>query len=368
MTPAEDPRQQRMIALLSALAPCEGYTQSALDSVRLMRANGPVGRTPVLYEPSIVIVCQGRKRGFFGDKVYVYDAQHYLVLSVPLPFSTETEASVEEPMLGVALRIDLAMLADLLLTLDHADAGDEDTTKGRAARRHAARGEAAQVKAPQDKAAQAEAAQADAARSPATPVDVAQGVTTADDAPVSMVATPLDARLSDTVLRLLEALQSPVETQVLGPAIVREIAFLVLLGEQGGALRAALTSQGQFGKVARALRRIHTDFADALDVGRLANEAGMSGPAFHAHFKAVTHTSPIQYLKSTRLHQARLLMIRQGLTAAAASAQVGYESPSQFSREFKRFFGRSPGEETVYMKHLFSLTPATTSQAYVTAY
>lgn len=353
MTPAKDPRQQRMIALLSALAPCEGYTQSALDSVRFMRANGPLGRTPVLHEPSIVIVCQGRKRGFFGDKVYVYDAQQYLVLSVPLPFSTETEASAEEPMLGVALRIDLAMLADLLLTLDHADAGEEDPTKGRAAKRHAARDEATRV---------------EAAQGLATPMEVKQGVTAPDDAPVSMVATALDPRLSDAALRLLETLQSPVETHVLGPAIVREIAFLVLMGEQGGALRAALTSQGQFGKVARALRRIHTDFANALDVGRLANEAGMSGPAFHAHFKAVTHTSPIQYLKSTRLHQARLLMIRQGLTAAAASAQVGYESPSQFSREFKRFFGRSPGEETVYMKHLFSLTPATTSQAYVTAY
>jgi AraC-like DNA-binding protein len=306
-------RQQRMIDLLKELAPSEGYTQSPLDSVRYMRANGPLGRTPVLYEPSIVIVCQGRKRGFFGDQVYVYDAQHYLVLSVPLPFSTETEATVDEPMLGIALRIDLAMLSDLLLTLEHAD------------------------------------------------VAIAE-------APRGMVATRLDDRLAAAALRLLEALHSPVETRVLGPAIVREIAYLVLMGEQGGALRAALTSQGQFGKVAKALRRIHADYASSLDVGQLAREAGMSGPAFHAHFKAVTHTSPIQYLKSTRLHQARLLMIRQGLTAAAASARVGYESPSQFSREFKRFFGRSPVEEAGYMKTLFALTPARSEGRYVMAH
>ena len=90
----------------------------------------------------------------------------------------------------------------------------------------------------------------------------------------------------------------------------------------------------------------------------LAAEANMSVPAFHVHFKSVTHCSPIQYLKSARLHQARLLMIRNNMTAQAASAQVGYESPSQFSREFKRFFGRSPGEEAEYMRRTLTVTPS----------
>src|ERR1700716_1912644 len=103
---------QRMTTLLAQLAPNEGYTLSALDGVRFMRSNRSLGRTPVLYEPSIVIVCQGRKIGFLGDEVYVYDAQHYLVLSVPLPFSTETKASESEPMLAVSLRLDLTDLAD----------------------------------------------------------------------------------------------------------------------------------------------------------------------------------------------------------------------------------------------------------------
>ncbi len=299
---------QKMAGLLERLAPNEGYTQSALEGVRFMRSNRPLGRTPVLYEPGIVIVCQGRKVGFLGDEVYVYDAQHYLVLSVPLPFSTETEASEAEPMLAVSLRLDLTELTELILAMD-------DTPPSQAA-------------------------------------------------PLGIVSTPLDADLADATLRLLRALCTPVEARVLGPALRREILFRVLSGPQGEAMKAALVHQGRFGRVARALRKIHVDFAQPLDVGSLAQEAGMSIPAFHANFRSVTQTSPIQYIKSTRLHQARLMMIRDGLTAASASARVGYESPSQFSREFKRFFGRTPVDEARDMRASFALSPAASLSDY----
>ena len=304
---------ERMVALLKQLAPSEGYTLSALDDVKFMRSNRAVARTPALYEPCICIVVQGRKRGYLGDEVFVYDAQHYLVLSVPLPFSTETEASEAEPLLAMAIRIDRTTLADLMFSIDHS-----------------------------------------------------QGELPAQ--PKGMMSTPMDARLCDTVLRLLEALSSPLEARVLGPAIVREICFRVLMGEQGASMRAALTSQGHFGRIAKALRRIHADYAGELDVGKLASEANMSVPTFHVHFKAVTQCSPIQYLKSARLHQARLLMIRNDMTASAASAQVGYESPSQFSREFKRFFGRSPGEEADFMRRSLLLMPAEHGGGYVSAH
>jgi AraC-like DNA-binding protein len=180
--------------------------------------------------------------------------------------------------------------------------------------------------------------------------------------PKGMMTTRMDERLSETVLRLLEALSSPLEARVLGPGIVREICYRVLMGEQGAAMRAALTSQGQFGRIAKALRRIHADYAADIDVGTLAAEASMSVPAFHVHFKSVTQCSPIQYLKSARLHQARLLMARSDMTAQAASAQVGYESPSQFSREFKRYFGRSPGEEASAMRRYLAVQPAETAR------
>lgn len=294
-------RQVEMANLIRQLAPHEGHTHSLLNGVRLMRANRALGRTPVLYEPGIVIVCQGHKRGYLADRIYHYDPLHYLVLSVPLPFSTETDASPEEPLLAVSVSLDMAAVADLIMDIDHP---------------------------------------ASAASSP----------------PVGIISTPLDDTLADTTVRLLRALRSPLEARVLGPAIVRELYFHVLQGEQGGAIRAALAANhGNFSRIANALRRIHSDYSERLDVASLAREAGLSVPAFHAHFKTVAATSPIQYIKSVRLHQARLMMIRDGITAAGAAARVGYESASQFNREFKRLFGRSPGNEVREMRSAFAL-------------
>ncbi len=304
-------RQQSTIALLEALAPGEGYTLSALEGVRFMRANTSIPRVPVLYEPSIVIVCQGRKRGYVGDAVYTYDPRQYLVLSVPLPFESETEANVDEPMLAVALRIDLQVAAELVLALE--------------------------------------------------------GSVTRADPPAGIFSTPLDDAMSDALLRLLQALQSPSEARILGPSIVRELLYRVLTGPQGGAIHASLTQHSHFGKIGKALRRIHASYDSPIDVGTLAREAGMSVPAFHNHFKAVTLTTPIQYLKTTRLHKARLLMVQDGVSAATASHLVGYESASQFSREFKRFFGRTPAHEAAEMRNALIQLPARAPQPRHTA-
>ncbi len=300
--------KRETLALLEKLAPQQGYTRSLLDTVRFMRSDRALPRTPVFYEPCIVIVCQGCKRGYLADNVYTYNASHYLVLSVPLPFSTETDATPQEPLLAVAVGLDMTVIADLVLTLDGGQAA------------------------------------------PATP-------------PEGILSTPLDEPLADTTLRLLRALSHPQEAQILGPAIVKELYYRVLMGEQGGAIRAALASVGKFSRIARVLQRIHTDYAGRLDVATLAAEAGMSAPAFHAHFKAVTRNSPVQYIKAVRLHQARLMMIRDNLSAATAAVRVGYESPSQFNREFRRLFGRTPGAETREMKQSFALLPPTQFEA-----
>ncbi|WP_175951241.1 AraC family transcriptional regulator [Burkholderia sp. BCC0405] len=287
--------QRRMVELHARLAPNEGETFAALDGVRFIRVSRPGPRMPVLYEPSIVVVCQGRKLGYLGERSFMYDARQYLVLSVPLPFECETFASQDEPFLAISIRVDLAVIAELAILLDE--------TLG------AAVGE-----------------------------------------PVGVDSTPLDAPLADAVVRLLEALASPHDTRVLGPAIMREIAYRVLTGERGDAIRAALVQQHHFGRIAKALRRIHADLKADLDVETLAGEAGMSLAVFHAQFKHVTATSPMQYVKAARLHQARLMMVQDGVGAGAAAARVGYASASQFSREFKRLFGRSPGDEVRWMR------------------
>lgn len=311
-TKIEKQQRQRMVSLLTALAPNEGYNLSYLPTVRFLRSNRPLSVTPVLYEPGIVVVCQGRKRGFLGNQTYVYDAQHYLAVSVPVPFTMETDASEEEPLLAIYFRLDFQLLAELLLQME--------------------------------------------------------GANTVDAHPQGMFATAMDEKMSASVLRFLEAMGEPMEAKILGNALVKEIYLRVLSGEQGVSMRAALSNEGQFGKVAKAIKKIHTSYSDKLDVEQLAQEAGMSAPSFHAHFKNVTATSPMQYLKSTRLHQARLLMARNGLTAATACVQVGYESASQFSREFKRLFGRSPIDEVTRMKRAFALPDVDFSAIYVSSH
>jgi AraC-like DNA-binding protein len=294
--------RKEMLVLVAELAPAEGMTLSALEGVRFGRSHRAHPRTPVLYEPGIFILCQGRKRGFLGDQSFSYDANHFLLLSVPMPFEAETIATPEEPLLGVSIKIDLGVAADLALALDP---GAEATT-------------------------------------------AAEGIASA----------PLDAPLAETVLRLLRVLRSPLETRLFGQGLMREVCYRVLTGPKGGALRAALAQRSHFGQIAKALRRIHLDFHERLDVDTLAQEANLSAAAFHAHFKTVTSTSPIQYLKAMRLHKARLMMIEDGVSASRASSRVGYESASQFSREFKRLFGRTPIEEQRLVHATYEQPPA----------
>ena len=165
-----------MVALLENLAPREGYNLTGLDSVRLLRSDRPLARTPVLYDPGIVIVCQGRKRGYFGEQIYLYDEQHYLAVAVPVPFTMETDATPERPLLAIYLHLDFPLAAGLAVEIDRQRA-------------------LAQVEAPR-----------------------------------SLMSSPMDAPLRASVLRFLEALGDPLETAILAPALLRELYFRVLTG------------------------------------------------------------------------------------------------------------------------------------------
>jgi AraC-like DNA-binding protein len=275
--------------LLANLVTTEGFGATALSDVRLMHSTASYPSAPVSYDPSIVIIAQGHKHGRLGGRQFVYDAHNYLVLSVPLPFECETIGSPEEPMLGMAVRVNPATIAELLLELDE----------------------------------------------PLPP----------GGSPTAIDATPLTPELSDAAIRLARCLQSPTEARILGPQIIREITFRALCGERGAGLRALATPQSNFNQIARALKRIHSDFAQTLEVSALAREAGMSVSTFHANFKAITANPPLRYLQTIRLHKAQVLMV-SGTPVAEAARQVGYESASQFSREFKRLFGGTPKEVT----------------------
>ncbi len=287
--PAEKQRR-RMMQLIGELAPNEGRYPTAVAGVELVRADRSRARAPVLFRPSICILASGRKRGYVGDRSFVYDRSHYLVLSVPLPFEVEVKLEEGEPLLGVSVGVDLSTLSELAAKLPRT-----------------------------------------AQPSPATQRCVD--------------ATPLDGPLTETVLRLLQSLRSSEEAAVLGPGIVREILYRVLSGTQSATLWALLGRDAPAAKIHAALLQMHQACEEPMDVGRWATEAGMSVSAFHRSFKAVTATSPVQYLKTVRLHKARLLLAHDKLGVATAAHRVGYESVSQFSREYRRLFGAPPLQE-----------------------
>lgn len=285
------PAENRLVALLGALATREGPNPTSLSGVKFYRISRPLPRHAAVYEPWIIIIAQGSKRVHFGGDVYLYDVDHYLVTAVPMPAECEIpRASAAEPYLSLTISVDPAMIADLLLEME---------------------------------------------TEPQSLPSIPRGLYT----------SPLTQPLKDAAVRLLECLKSPTDSRVLGPQCVREIVYRVLRGEQGEVLRALATGNGHFAQISRILDHLHRDYARPIDVESLARQARMSPSIFYSKFKAVTAMSPLQYLKSVRLDKARLLMIQDGCTAQAAAFAVGYESAPQFSREYKRQFGVSPGQD-----------------------
>lgn len=293
-----------MIELLRELTTGEGFTLSRLDSVQFLRLSHYNARTPMIYEPCIFIMAQGRKVGRFGERAHLYDANHYLTLTLPVPFECETFGTPAEPALGFAISVTPALVSELLLQMER----------------------------------------------PAT---------SSEKAPLVMESTPLDGELANAAVRLLECLRSGERARILGPALVREIVYLILLRRPAANLHALAANSSQFSRIVTVINRLHADCAQSYEIEALAREAGMSVSGFHAHFKAVTAASPLQYLKAIRLHRARVLMVNDGATAAEAAGQVGYESVSQFSREFRRFFGETPAASAERLRAAITLNGKT---------
>lgn len=284
-----------LVHLAGKLAPQPGYNPTGLSSARLLRSEAVLDDVPVLYQPGAVFVLQGSKQGFLEGEVYRYDADHYLAVSVPVPFRMASQASPGQPLLAVYVDFDLRLSAEIAATLDSRKTGRVSPAR-------------------------------------------------------SLVSSPMEPVIVDVLFRMLRALSSSEELAVLGPGLLRELHYRVLVGPQGGALMAALQQRGATGRIVRSLARIREGYADRISVTELATEAGMSVPSYHMHFKALTGSTPIQYIKALRLHMARLMIARQDGPIAMIAAQVGYASAAQFSRDFRRHFLRSATEEAKWMR------------------
>ena len=285
----------RLVALAGELAPRIGYNQTALSSVRILRTEAMLNDVPVLYKPGAVFVLQGSKQGILEGEIYHYDEVHYLAVSVPVPFRMTSNASPQRPLLALYLEFDMQIAAEIALQMEKI-AGPSDAK------------------------------------------------------PRGLFSNRMDSSIEDVLLRLLTMLGNPVEFAVLGDAILRELHYRVMSGPQGDAVIAALQRKGTSGKLIESVAWLRENYSSEIAVADLAKEVGMSVPSYHVHFKTLTGSSPMQYVKAMRLHEARLMIARQSGTIAEVAASVGYVSPAQFSRDFKRHFGRTESEEVKWVR------------------
>lgn len=282
--------------------------ETPVEGLRLAAATEPSGPVHAVYRPSLCVVLQGAKTSMLGERSFRYDAGKCLIASVEVPVRAEiTRASAAEPYLAFSLGLDPGLVAELLL--EPGGAGMGVGAEVRAAERARA-GAGARVGA-----------------------GAALGV---HDLPPDLV---------DPLGRLLGLCGRPRDIAVLGPLIRREIVWLLLNGPMGPDLRAIGLADGPMGRLARAIAHIREGFAEPLRVAHLAALAGMSPAAFHRHFKAATAMTPVQYQKRLRLQEARRLLLAGGGDVAHVGFAIGYESPSQFSREYRRLFGAPPGRD-----------------------
>jgi AraC-like DNA-binding protein len=259
-----------------------------IPGLQMFRRTAPTAPASATYEPSLAVVAQGRKRATLGGTTFIFDESRYLLTSLDLPVICNViEASEEVPYLCFVLKLDMAVVRELL-----------------------SREEIQAPEVPSD--------------SPA----MATGQTTAE--------------LLDACCRLIDLLNTPQDIPFLSGLIQREIIYRILRGPEGARLQAIATLGDQSHRTAKAIAWVRTNYAKPLRVEDLAKIAGMGVSTLHHHFRELTSMSPLQYQKQLRLHAARERMLMDGLDAASAAFEVGYESPSQFNREYNRLFGQPP--------------------------
>ena len=290
-TPIDPPlelQRQELAELIRRHAGEPHGPASAIDGLFLVRYTENVRSVPTLAQPALCILAQGSKSLFLGDEQYAYDPLHYMVVSVTLPLSgVKLDASPEHPSLGLRIDLDPAEISQLI-----AESGPMLVPN-----RPSGRG---------------------------------------------LYVDKTDAPLLDALLRLIRLLDTPRDIAMLAPLFRREILYRLLRGPQGYRLYEIALANSQTHRVCQAITWLNNNYQQPLRIEDLAREVNLSTSTLHHRFKAVTAMSPLQYQKQLRLQEARRLIFSEGLEVAAAGYRVGYESPSQFSREYSRLFGAPP--------------------------
>ncbi|MGD1919721.1 MAG: AraC family transcriptional regulator [Pleurocapsa sp.] len=272
-----------------------GIHTTEIDKLEFIRQSDTLTAIRDVSETTLAIVIQGQKKVLLNEEIYHYGTAQYLVISVDLPLcGYATEATPERPYLGFKLTLDPVQLSDIVTQIRSNLLQKENSIPG-------------------------------------------------------WFISKAQPSLLDCAVRLTKLLDTPQDIAFLAPAIVREIYYRLLMGEQGEAVRQMATSGSNIQRIAKAIELIKSDLSKPMGIEDLSAQVNMSASSFHRHFKAVTSLSPLQYQKQLRLLKARQLMLAENTDAASTAYQVGYESPSQFSREYSRMFGAPPIQD---IKHL----------------
>lgn len=299
-SPATDiaSRQTELAAIIEGYCGEDGSHPTPIPGLTFFRQSSPTAAACAVVKSLFALLVRGTKRVVLADETYDYDARHYLITSVDLPLLAQvTTASPQAPYLGLAFDLDAHQIGELMSRMPPA---------------------------------------------PASSASVARGLALGE----------ISVDILDAVLRLARLLDTPAAIPVLAPLIEQELLYHLLSGEQGVRLRDVAIKGSHGHRISRAIQWINQRFAQPMAIDELAGAVSMSKSSLHHHFKALTSMSPLQYQKTLRLQEARRLMLVEQLDAASASHRVGYESPSQFSREYRRVFGAPPFRDVAQMRQV----------------
>ena len=268
----------------------DSLTRTNIKGINLYKTTTFLPRTPLTYDFCLVFVLQGKKIGYLSNNRFEYDSKNYLVVPTTMPFECETYASKEEPYICILIDIKKEIMQEIISSISK-----EESKK-------------------------------------------------CQDVQIGVFQDNVTKELEDSIYRLLKMLQSKEESNILGEAILREIFYKIAIGENSHFLHKMFLENKAEAKMIRSLRTIHHEYNEHLDIPRLAKEEDMSISSFHTHFKKVTSLSPLQYIKKIRLHKAMELLTRRNLQVNETAYATGYESSSQFSKDFKSYYGYPPKE------------------------
>jgi AraC-like DNA-binding protein len=272
--------------------------ETANPSLSFYRLSGPMELKIHIYEPCVCLIAQGAKRVLLGEETYVYDSRNFLISSLHLPTSVQIiKASRKKPYMGLMLKLDLHEISRLMVECDFPPPRLQQPSRG-------------------------------------------------------LVVGEVTMPMLNAFQRLIDLLSEPKDIPILAPIIQREIIYRLLVSDQGPRLRHIVSEESRSREIAQAINWLRNNFTQQLQLDDLAAQVRMSTSTFHHHFKALTAISPLQFQKRLRLNEARRLMLAEHIDSGTAAFRVGYESQSQFSREYRRLFGDPPLRDITKLRQM----------------